>query len=41
VGTPAPTTLPTGVGAGEAIAWWCRRLDPPFRLHDIGAPRAA
>jgi hypothetical protein len=38
VGAPAPTTLPTDVGAGEAIAWWPRRLDPPFRLRDIAAP---
>ncbi len=41
VGEPAPTTLPADVGADEAIAWWRRRRDPPFRLRDIGASRSA
>jgi HAD superfamily hydrolase (TIGR01484 family) len=37
VGEPAPATLPADVGAGEAIAWWRRRCEPPFRLRDLGA----
>jgi hydroxymethylpyrimidine pyrophosphatase-like HAD family hydrolase len=37
VGEPAPATLPADVGAGEAIAWWRRRSDPPVRLRDLGA----
>jgi len=38
VGEPAPATLPADVGAGEAIAWWRRRCEPPFRLRDLHAP---
>jgi hypothetical protein len=40
VGEPAPASLPTNVGAGEAIAWWRRRSDPPFRVRDLPAPGA-
>ena len=31
VGESALAPLPVDVGAGEAIAWWRRRSDPPFR----------
>ena len=40
VGESALAPLPTDVGAGEAIAWWRRRSEPPFLLRDLGTPSA-